>query len=187
MSARFRLCETPIPGLIVVERARLGDARGHLERIFCAEELAAAGWSGPVAQVNRTWTAARGTVRGMHFQRPPYAEIKLVQCLRGVVYDVAIDLRPDSPTRLRWHAVELSPDNRRALLVPRGFAHGFQALTSDVEMLYFHSAPYLAAAEGGIHPNDPAVGIEWPLEVVALSDRDATHPPLTAEFQGVRA
>lgn len=187
MSGRFRLFETPIPGLLVVERRRHGDARGHLERLFCAEELAAAGWTGPVAQVNRTWTAARGTVRGMHFQHPPHAEIKLVQCLRGAVYDVAIDLRPDSPTWLRWHAEELSPDNGKAMLVPEGFAHGFQTLRSDVEMLYFHSAPYVAAAEGGIHPNDPAVDIRWPLEVVGLSVRDAGHPPLTAEFEGIRA
>ncbi len=187
MSVRFQLSETPIPGLLVVERRRIGDARGHLERLFCADDLAAAGWTGPVAQVNRTWTATRGTVRGMHFQRAPHAEIKLVQCLRGAVYDVAVDLRPESPTWLRWHAEELSPENGRAMLIPEGFAHGFQTLSQGVEMLYLHSAPYVAAAEGGVHPNDASVGIRWPLGVVGLSDRDASHPPLTAEFEGILA
>ena len=107
----------------------MGDARGFLSRLFCAEELRAAGWTGPIAQINHTHTARKGTVRGMHFQYPPHAEMKLVSCLRGEVWDVAVDIRAGSQTFLRWHAEILSADNGRALLIPQGFAHGFQALT----------------------------------------------------------
>ncbi|MDZ7804392.1 MAG: dTDP-4-dehydrorhamnose 3,5-epimerase family protein [Thiohalophilus sp.] len=127
--SRLQYSDTPLPGLRLIQRQRIGDHRGFMDRLFCAEELAEAGWVRPIAQINHTYTHRRGTVRGMHFQSPPHAEMKLVTCLRGAVWDVAIDLRPDSPTFLAWHGEELSPDNQRALLIPEGFAHGFQALT----------------------------------------------------------
>jgi len=181
---RFTLTDLPLPGLKLIERQRLGDSRGFLARLFCAEELAAAGWHKPIAQINHTFTALQGTVRGMHYQTPPHAEMKLVSCIRGEIRDVALDLRADSPTYLQWHAETLSADNRRALLIPEGFAHGFQALTDDVELIYVHSAAYNPAAEAGLNALDPKLAIKWPLSVAVLSERDRSHPMLTGEFVG---
>jgi len=130
-------------------------------------------------------TARKGTVRGMHFQRPPHAEMKLVSCVRGEVFDVAVDLRRGSPTFLRWHAERLSADNNRALLIPQGFAHGFQALTDDAELIYCHSAAYDAASEGGLNPRDPRLAIAWPLPITELSARDAQAAMLDAAFTGM--
>lgn len=183
--SRFQVTELPLPGLKGVMRQRMGDSRGFLSRLFCADELEAAGWRKPIAQVNHTLTARRGTVRGMHFQKPPHAEMKLVTCLRGEVWDVAIDIRQGSPTFLRWHAERLSADNGLAMLLPEGFAHGFQALTDDVELLYCHSALYVPDAEAGLHPQDSALSIPWPLPVGELSARDASRPMLGAEFSGM--
>jgi dTDP-4-dehydrorhamnose 3,5-epimerase len=141
--------------------------------------------SRPVAQINRSFTRTRGVVRGMHFQHPPHAEIKLVTCLHGEVFDVAIDLRQNSPTFLKWHAEILNGENHRTLAIPAGFAHGFQTLAEDCEMLYLHSAAYAPDAEAGIHPLDPRVAVKWPLEITELSPRDSAHPYLTESFQGI--
>lgn len=183
--SRFTISALPLAGLKLVARQRLGDARGFLSRLFSADELLAAGWRKPIADINQTYTARRGTVRGMHFQRAPHAEMKLVSCLKGRVWDVAVDVRAGSPTFLRWHAEELSEENGRALLIPEGFAHGFQTLTDDVEMLYCHSAGYVAAAEGGVQPADPRLEISWPLPIGELSARDAGHAALTEQFAGI--
>lgn len=185
--SRFEVSDTPIAGLRRVQRQPLGDARGSLTRLFCADELAAAGWRGPIAQINLTATAQRGTVRGLHFQHPPHAEIKLVGCLRGEVWDVVVDLRRGSPTLLRWHAERLSADNGLGLLIPKGCAHGFQALTDNVEMLYCHTEAHAPEAEAGLNPLDPRLAIAWPLPPVGLSARDAGHPALDASYAGVAA
>lgn len=177
---RLQVRDLPLDGLKLIERTRSDDARGSFSRVFCAEELAAAGWERAVAQVNVTQTARTGTVRGLHFQRPPHHEAKLVHCLRGAVFDVVVDVRVGSATFLRWHAVQLSEENGLGLLVPAGMAHGFQALTDDVEMLYFHSAPYEAAAEHGLRADDPRLAINWPLPVTLRSARDAAHPLIDA-------
>jgi dTDP-4-dehydrorhamnose 3,5-epimerase len=182
---RFAVTATPLEGLREVTRTVVGDARGFLSRLFCADELREAGFDRPVAQCNHTLTAIKGTVRGMHFQHAPHAEDKLVFCIRGEVWDVAVDVRAGSTTRLQWHAARLSPENRRGLLIPRGFAHGFQALSDDCELIYFHSHPYAAAAEAGVNPRDPALAIDWPLPIAALSDRDANHPHVDHDFTGV--
>jgi dTDP-4-dehydrorhamnose 3,5-epimerase len=184
--SRFEVSATPLAGLRKVRRQRIGDARGFLDRIFCADELREAGWTQPIAQVNHTFTARRGTLRGMHFQHPPHAEMKLVSCLRGEVWDVAVDLREGSPTFLRWHAETLSSDNGCALLIPEGFAHGFQTLSDDVELLYCHSAAYTSGAEGGLNPHDARLAIRWPLPVSEISARDAGHASIGADFKGVR-
>jgi dTDP-4-dehydrorhamnose 3,5-epimerase len=173
-----------ISGLVAVQRQRINDARGSLSRLFCADGLATAGWGWPVAQINHTFTAHAGAVRGMHYQRPPHAEAKLVSCLRGRVWDVAVDLRAGSPTFLKWYAQELSPDNGTALLIPPGCAHGFQTLTDDVELLYLHSAAYAPLAEGGLCPTDALLAIPWPLPISELSDRDAGHALLDGTFVG---
>jgi len=183
--SRFETSDTPLPGLKRVHQKRLSDTRGFLSRLFCADELASAGFDRPIAQINHTFTAQRGTVRGMHFQRRPFAEVKLVSCLRGEVWDVAVDVREGSPTFLRWHAERLSADNGQALLIPEGFAHGFQALTDGVELLYCHSAAYAAQAEAGLNPLDPMLRLTWPLPVVEMSARDANHPLIIDAFRGI--
>lgn len=173
MSGRFTLTLLPLPGLVRVERHARRDTRGFLERMFCEADLEGILPEGErIVQVNRTRTRLLGTVRGLHFQRPPHAETKIVSCLRGEVFDVAVDVRPDSPTFLRWHAERLSEANATSLVIPAGFAHGFQTLADDCELLYFHSAAWHAPAEDGLHPSDPALAIAWPRGVSELSCRD---------------
>jgi dTDP-4-dehydrorhamnose 3,5-epimerase len=183
---RFTVTDLPLGGLKRLERQRLDDSRGFLSRLFCAEELAEAGWHKPIAQINHTFTAKRGTVRGMHYQRPPHAEMKLLTCIQGDVWDVAVDLRAWSPTFLHWHAETLSADNHRALLIPEGFAHGFQALSDDAMLLYCHSAAHSPDAEAALNAQDPALAIKWPYPITELSSRDARHPLIDTQFEGVR-
>ena len=185
MSIRFDILDTPLADLRILQRKPMGDSRGYLERLFCADELQALAPGRHIAQINHTLTASRCTVRGMHFQRPPHAEIKFVSCLRGEVFDVAVDLRDNSPTFLHWHAEVLSAENHKTLVIPEGFAHGFQTLTDDCEMLYFHTAAYQPGAEGALNARDPRLAINWPLPVAGLSPRDAAHPLLDDDFIGV--
>jgi dTDP-4-dehydrorhamnose 3,5-epimerase len=176
---------TPLAGLTVVRRTRVEDNRGFLDRIYSVADFDALGVRKPVAQINHTLTRRVGAVRGMHFQRPPYAETKLVSCLRGEVFDVAVDLRRHSPTFLRWHAEVLSAANQRSLLIPEGFAHGFQALAAGCELVYVHTASYMPDAEGAVNVRDPELKIAWPLAISELSERDSSHLFLTAEFKGI--
>jgi len=185
MNQRFDLIATAIAGLRVLQRKPRGDDRGYLERMFCADELEPLLSGRRIAQINHTFTARRGAIRGLHFQYPPHAETKFVSCLRGEVFDLAVDLRRNSPTFLRWHGEILSADNHKTMLIPEGFAHGFQTLTDDCEMLYLHTAAYHAAAEGGLLPEDPRLAIAWPLPVSGLSSRDARHPLLDDAFAGI--
>ena len=177
MSSRF-VIHTPqaLAELHVIGRQPMGDSRGWLDRMFCTSDLADLLGQRSIQQINLTHTAERATVRGMHFQHPPHAEMKLVSCLRGEVFDVAVDLRPDSPTRYQWHGEILSAKNHKTFVIPEGFAHGFQTLMDDCEMLYYHTAAYYPAAEGGAHPLDPALAIKWPLPIGTMSARDASHP-----------
>ena len=156
-----------------------------MARIFCVDQLKNAGWQKPIIQINQTITKKRGTIRGMHFQNTPYAEMKLVSCLRGEIWDVAVYLRSNSSTFLQWHAEKLTSENCRAFLIPEGFAHGFQTLSDDCELLYLHSAPYMPGAEVGIQPTDPRIGVSWPLDLHEISVRDLGHPLLNDEFLGV--
>lgn len=181
----FVAIPTPLAGLVVVQRKRLEDMRGFFSRLFCADELSTVGFALPIAQINQTLTRKRGAVRGLHFQHPPHAEDKFVSCLRGEIFDVAVDLRRGSPTLLTWHAEMLSAENSRSLFIPQGFAHGFQALTDDCELLYLHSRPYAAQAEGALNVNDPALNIAWPLAFTDISQRDSAHPRITEEFNGI--
>lgn len=186
VSHRFETLDTPITELKLLQRKPIRDSRGYLERMYCAEELRTLlPPSQPIVQINRTLTEQRGTVRGMHFQYPPHAEVKIVSCLRGEVFDVAVDLRQDSATFLKWHAETLSADNYRMLLIPAGFAHGFQTLVDHCELLYFHTALYCPSAEGGLNAQDPALGIRWPVEITDRSPRDAGRPFITKEFTGM--
>jgi dTDP-4-dehydrorhamnose 3,5-epimerase len=170
-------------GPVLVQRKPFADERGAFARIFCAEALAEIGWPGPVAQINHSRTQKAGTLRGLHFQRPPYAEAKLVVCIRGAVHDVAVDVRDDSPSRYAHVGVELSAEAGTAIYVPEGFAHGFQALTDDVELVYIHSVAYSPDHEAGLRHDDPVLGIGWPLPASGLSARDASHPLIDAARQ----
>lgn len=174
----MRFISLPLSGAFRVEIEPIGDARGFFARLFCVEEFKAHGLATSWAQCNMSYTANKGTLRGMHFQRPPSAETKLVRCLRGAVFDVLVDLRSGSPTFGQWHAEILDETNLRMLCIPEGFAHGFQTMTDDVELLYFHSSAYNAAHEGGVSWNDPSLGINWPLEVQEVSIRDLAFPCL---------
>lgn len=186
MSATFDIQIAPLAGLNILVRKSIGDSRGWFERVFCIDELQHMLNGRGVMQVNRTMTQKKGSVRGIHFQHAPSAEMKFVSCLRGEVFDVAVDLRPSSATFLQWHAELLNADNRKTLVIPEGFAHGFQTLTDDCEMFYIHTAVYNPAAEGGLNPLDPSLAIDWPLPIAEMSARDAGHPLVAADFIGVR-
>lgn len=177
---------TPIARLFIAESTRRGDERGHFSRLYCESALQeATGILRPPVQINHSYSQSKGTLRGMHFQRAPALEAKTVRCLRGRVYDVAVDLREGSPTFLKHHAVELSPESGLAFVIPEGFAHGFQTLTDDCELLYLHGTPYTPAHEGGLRYDDPALGIDWPLPVSVLSERDASFPLIDKAFKGI--
>ncbi|WDZ75668.1 dTDP-4-dehydrorhamnose 3,5-epimerase [Ensifer adhaerens] len=175
---RFNRIPTPLAGLTLIERKQMGDERGFFSRFFCREELSEFGENGTIAQINHTKTQIKGAIRGLHFQHQPHDEMKLVSCLAGAVFDVAVDIRPDSPTYLQWHGEILSAENARSLMIPGGFAHGFQTLTENCELIYLHDKPYAPQAEGGLNPLDPRLGISWPLAVTQMSERDRAFPLL---------
>lgn len=179
--------QTDIAGSFVVEARPYTDHRGAFSRLFCERALADVIGGRHIVQVNHSRTSAVGAVRGMHFQHPPHAEMKLVRCMRGRVWDVVVDLRAGSPTFLQWHAEELSPDSSRMLVIPEGCAHGFQVLEADSELLYLHTAFYTPESEGALRFDDPLLGITWPLQVVDLSERDKNHALLTNDFAGLDA
>jgi dTDP-4-dehydrorhamnose 3,5-epimerase len=183
--SRFRALESPMNGLFLIERQEAADMRGSFGRLFCKDDMKSFGWLKPIVQVNLSRTNSLGSVRGLHFQEPPYAEMKYVTCVAGRIFDVAVDLRQDSSTFLQWHGFELSAENKRGLLIPEGFAHGFQALTSDVEMIYFHSAPYVKESDRVLNILEPRFSVKWPLPVTGLSDRDAKAEMLTDSFKGI--
>lgn len=185
--SRFALYDTPLAGLWLIERKPIGDERGFLQRFFCQESLGSLLGGKTIRQINHTLTRKSGAVRGLHFQASPYAEIKIISCLKGKVCDVAVDLRKGSPTFLQHHSVTLSEDVPKSYFIPEGFAHGFQALTSDCELIYFHTADYNAAAEGGLNILDPRLAIKWPVEISECSKRDTQHPMLTEKFVGIEA
>lgn len=185
MSSRFDIQDMPIQGLRLLQRKPIGDNRGYLERMYCSEELISLIPGKSIVQINHTLTVQRGTVRGMHYQQPPHAETKFVSCMCGEVFDVAVDLRRDSLTFLHWHAEILTADNKKTLVIPEGFAHGFQTLTKDCEMLYLHTTAYRADAEGGLNASDPRLGIQWPLPIAEQSARDSAHPIVSEDFNGM--
>jgi len=176
---------TPLSGAYTIELDKRGDDRGFFARFFCRSEFEAAGLPFLVVQVNNSLTGKAGTLRGMHYQLPPAAEIKVVRCIRGALYDVIIDLRPDSPTFCQSFGAELTADNRTMMVVPHGFAHGFLTLTEDTEALYLVSAFYSPEQERGVRFDDPRFGIEWPRTPVEISPKDRSWPDLDAAFHGL--
>ena len=181
----MKITATKISGLYIADTTAFVDERGSFARNFCARDLAPALQGQTIAQINQSITAKVGAVRGLHFQRAPHAEIKMVRCLRGCIWDVAVDLRQESPTFLQWHAEELTPANMKMMIVPERCAHGFQVLEPDSEVLYLHTDFYEPAAEGGINYADPRINITWPLAVTDLSPRDASHTFLDDTYTGI--
>ena len=178
--------QTSLAGLFEVEQRTIGDARGRFTRLFCEQELGAIRPRLHFTQINWSHTVGPGSLRGLHYQNPPVAEAKLIRCLRGRVFDVAVDVRADSPTFLHWHAVELAEDNDRAIFIPEGFAHGFQVLSDEAQLLYMHTAAWAPECEGGLRYDDPRLAIDWPLPVTQLSVRYKAHPLLAPGFPGIR-
>jgi dTDP-4-dehydrorhamnose 3,5-epimerase len=168
--------ETKLRGAFVIEPQLIEDARGFFARTWAPEDFEARGLNPRIAQCSISYNARRGTLRGMHYQAAPYAEVKVVRCTRGTIYDVAVDIREGSPTYLRWAAVELSERNRAMLYIPEGFAHGYQTLEDDTEVFYQVSEGYRPQAARGLRWDDPALGIAWPLPLAAISDRDREAP-----------
>jgi len=173
-----------IDGLKLIKRKRIKDNRGYFSRLFCADDLALAGWDETIVQINHSVTLKRGTIRGMHYQSPPCSELKLVSCIKGRIFDVAVDLRRESKTFLQWHKEIISAENNNSFLIPKGCAHGFQTLTDDVELLYCHSAYYNKQTEKALNPHDPRLSISWPLDASVISNRDANHLFIDEFFEG---
>lgn len=177
----------PLPGAFTIDLEKRGDDRGFFARLFCEKEFGDAGLETRFLQINNSTSSMKGTLRGMHYQLPPAGEVKVVRCIKGSLYDVIVDLRPDSPTYLQSFGAELSADNRRMMYVPRGFAHGFITLEDDTEAFYLVSAFYAPQYERGLRHDDPALRIEWPATPTELSVKDKRWPDFDAGFHGVES
>ena len=187
MIQKFNFVSVLIDGLYIVERNSIKDERGSFCRFFCAEEFSRIGFNKSIVQINHSLTNKKGTVRGFHFQKTPYTETKIVSCLKGSVFDVAVDIRMDSPTFLQWHAEELSENNNKSMYIPDGFAHGFQTLEDNCELLYLHSEFYTPSAEDSINVLDSKISMEWPLNITQISKRDSAQPMIDINiFKGVK-
>jgi dTDP-4-dehydrorhamnose 3,5-epimerase len=178
---------SPLEGAYTIEPERRGDHRGFFARVFCEKEFEQAGLFAKVVQANSSVSAKKGTLRGMHYQIAPKAEVKLVRCTRGKLWDAILDLRPDSSTFGKWFGAELSADNQLTMYVPRGFAHAMLTLTDDVEALYLVSEFYGPEQERGVRWNDPKFGIEWPIEPSEISPKDAAWPDFDPAFHGIES
>jgi dTDP-4-dehydrorhamnose 3,5-epimerase len=184
-TSRFEFFSAPFSGLTVIQSKPIEDERGFFSRMFCADEFFMAGLHKPIVQINHSLTRKKGAVRGLHFQYPPHTETKVVNCLQGEIFDVAVDIRQGSPTFLRWYAEILSAANMKSILIPEGFAHGFQTLTEECEVIYLHTACYTPDADGGLNVRDPRLSITWPLRITELSNRDLRCPYIDVKFEGI--
>ena len=185
ITKHLRSISTSIMGVTQIKRFLFNDTRGSFTRLSDLENLRRLGWQGEIMQINHSVTKKAGTVRGMHYQTPPYTEFKLVNCIRGSVLDVVVDLRQNSDTFLRTVSIKLSAENCTALLIPPGCAHGFQSLEDDSELLYAHSMPFIASSDCGINPLDPQLNIQWPLPIVNISEKDKNRPMMPENFTGI--
>ena len=181
----MKFTETKLKDAYVIELEKYGDERGFFARAFCKKEYEEVGLRNEIVQINDSLSKDKGTLRGMHYQLAPKAEDKIVRCIKGSLYDVIIDIRKDSETFGEWIGVELSAENRKMLFVPKGFAHGFQTLEPNCELLYLHTEFYSPDCEGAVRFDDPKVGIKWPLDVTEISERDKNHALLSEDFEGI--
>ena len=177
--------ETDLKGSYIIDLKLLNDDRGSFARTFCKEQFRQIGHTKEFVQCNQSWNKITGTVRGMHFQIAPYKEIKLVRCVRGSVFDVIIDLRKDSQTFLMYFGIELNEHNKRAMYIPVGFAHGFQTLTDNTELIYMHSEYFNQEADIGLNYADPVLNIKWPLPISSISEKDRKYPFIDSTFKGL--
>jgi dTDP-4-dehydrorhamnose 3,5-epimerase len=182
MTQKFELVAEPLPGLLLLQNKIISDHRGYFERLFCEEELRPYIGQRHIAQINHSFTSEIGTVRGLHFQLPPYSEIKIVSCIRGSIFDVVIDLRKNSEHYLKWYGIRLDADLHRTLIIPEGFAHGFQSLSVDAEVVYSSTAAYDPMHESGLNPLDALFAIKWPVPVTNLSQQDEKRPFINSEL-----
>jgi dTDP-4-dehydrorhamnose 3,5-epimerase len=176
---------TPLSGTFIIDLSLFKDGRGWFARTYCKNEFKQIGFSKEWLQLNHSFTFHKGSVRGMHYQLFPHQEIKLVRCIAGSIYDIIIDLRKESSTFLKWFGIELSAANKKMLYIPEGFAHGFQTLTDNCELIYHHSEFYAPSAEAGVRYNDSMIKINWPLAISEISERDANHSLLDLNFKGI--
>jgi len=181
----MKFTKTLLEGAYIIEKEPFRDDRGLFARTYCKREFSQIGHTKEFVQFNHSQTVHKGTLRGMHYQVPPSAEIKLIRCIRGKVYDVIIDLRQNSPTFLRHIGVELSEENMKSIYVPEGFAHGFQTLEDNTQLIYHHTEFYTPENERGINFNDPALAINWPLPPVHVTPKDINHPYIGNNFKGL--
>ncbi len=175
----------PLAGTYLVDLTAFSDSRGWFARTYCKNEFSQIGHHKEWVQLNHSFTRQAGALRGMHYQLPPFAEIKMVRCIAGAVFDVVVDIRKHSATFLQWFGTSLSAENKKMIYIPEGFAHGFQTLTENCELLYHHTEFYTPGAEAGIRYNDEKVNIQWPLAPTDISDRDREHPLLDDQFEGI--
>ena len=176
---------TPLQGSYIIKLQPMEDERGFFVRTFCKQELEGIGHSKEFVQINQSYNKLKGTLRGMHFQLPPHQEIKLVRCIAGKIYDVIVDIRKNSSTFLKFFGLELSAENKKMIYIPEGFAHGFQTLTEDCELIYHHTAMYTPAMEAGLRYDDELLGIQWPIPISAMSQKDRAHDYLNKDFKGI--
>tara|TARA_Y100000034_G_scaffold128743_1_gene183919 strand:+ start:182 stop:745 length:564 start_codon:yes stop_codon:yes gene_type:complete len=185
MDKKLNFVETPLKGSFVIEPLLFEDSRGFFSRLFCIEEFSEMGLNSDIVQINHSGSLKEGTIRGLHFQYPPNSEDKIVKCLRGKIYDVIVDLRRGSPTFLKWFGIELSSQNKKLLYVPKGFAHGFQALEKNSEILYFVTSFFSPENEGTLRYDDPKLGIMWKIKNATLSKKDKSSRFLDDSFGGL--
>lgn len=181
----MKFVEAPIAGPYIIEIEPFMDERGFFSRVFCQKELSRIGFHKPIVQINHSATVQKGTIRGIHYQTPPASEIKIIRCICGSIFDVMVDIRTGSPTFMQWHGVEISKDNMRMVYIPEGFAHGFQTLADNVELIYHHSEFYSPEYERTIRFDDPSLAIDWPLPAGPISEKDQNCPLLENRFKGI--
>ena len=181
----MKIEQTKISGVTVIHSEPFIDERGFFNRIFCQKELEVIRPGIVIAQINHSMTKKKGAIRGMHFQYPPHAEMKIVRCITGSIFDVAVDLRQDSLTFLHWHGEVLSAENMKALVIPEGCAHGFQSLENNIEMIYIHTQFYSKHSEGTIRYDEPKIAIQWPLTHTMISEKDMAYPFLQHSYKGI--
>lgn len=183
--SRFTFTPTSLQGVYVIEPKPIKDERGYFERYFCTQDFQEIGLQKPIMQINHSYTKGIGSIRGLHYQTPPYAETKIVRCLKGAIYDVAVDIREDSPTFLQHFGIELNEKNGKYLYIPEGFAHGFQTLSEEAEILYLVTSAFNPQADSGLNALDPLLAIQWPLPLGHISGKDKQALLLTESFKGV--
>jgi dTDP-4-dehydrorhamnose 3,5-epimerase len=181
----MKFIKTPFEGAYVIELEPFRDERGFFARTFCERDFAGIGFDKHLVQINHSESSAKGAIRGMHYQRPPASEIKIIRCIKGAAYDVMVDLRKNSSTFMQWFGTELSEDNMRMVYIPEGFAHGFQTLTTVAGLIYHHSEFYNPEYEDGLRFNDPVLAIHWPFPVSVISKKDQNYPLMDNNFKGL--